>query len=120
MPCSCPNNIHILLFTHLTARLRQQVRGLKPASGASRGPGDSATTTMYDHQHQQPQQPQYDMYGQPLPQQGPPQPQLFEDTSGQTYSSYGNQGESSHSKYITTEMYMCTIFDYSLWLRIKL
>lgn len=84
----------MLFLTYPTARLRQQVRGRKPAFGASRGPGDgAATTTMYDHQHHQQQQPpQYDMYGQPLPQQGPPQPQLFEDTSGQTYNSYGNQG----------------------------
>lgn len=43
---------------------------------------------MYERQHQQ----QYDMYGQPIPQQGAPQPQLFEDTSGQTYNNYGNQG----------------------------
>ncbi|KAK8386040.1 hypothetical protein O3P69_010635 [Scylla paramamosain] len=68
------------------ARLGQQVRGRKPAGGESRGPGDG--TTMYDPQYQQ----QYDIYGQPVPQQGGPQPQLFEDTSGQAYNNYGNQG----------------------------
>lgn len=93
----------MLFLTYPTARLRQQVRGRKPAFGASRGPGDGTATTMYDHQHhqQQQQQQQYDMYGQPLPQQGPPPPQLFEDTSSQAYNSYGNQGEVCHTFHLT-------------------
>ncbi|XP_045136335.1 protein YIF1B-like isoform X5 [Portunus trituberculatus] len=68
------------------SRFGQQVRGRKSTGGESRGSGDGAT--MYDPQYQQ----QYDAYGQPLPQQGGPQPQLFEDTSGQAYNNYGNQG----------------------------